>query len=54
MVDTARYKDFARDTVAASAARMGDGIDGGLQVAGNHSRVCRAAITLPLADDFRG
>ena len=34
---TARYAHLARDTVKASAARIGDSIDGDLEVAGDHS-----------------
>ena len=34
---TARYAHLARDTVKASAARIGDSIDGDLEVAGDYS-----------------
>ena len=34
---TARYAHLARDTVKASAGRIGDSIDGDLEVAGDYS-----------------
>ena len=49
---TARYAHLARVTVKASAARIGDSIDGDPEAAGDYSPDRRAAVTLPLANDF--
>ena len=50
---TARYAHLARDTVKASAARIGDSIDSDLEIAEESSPARRSTTVLRLAGPFR-